>query len=158
MWLWHLQGRKRKKRGPGGKRSMARFLPVQGMLVPPCHMGNGEPGVLSKMVLHGGINRKYNPALIAKHTEFQPTKTTRRHLPYWGLGITLQVSDHQDCQSWLHHDVLFLCSDLPWRKQIPNSAEITGSSKALARNCGLIQTHLEEQMTLTWVYQCWWHL
>lgn len=78
--------------------------------------------------------------------------------PDWGLGIALQVSDHQDCQSWLHHDVLFLCSDLPWRKQIPNSAEITGSSKALARNRGLIQTHLEEQMTLTWVYQCWWHL
>lgn len=42
--------------------------------------------------------------------------------------------------------------------QTPNSAEMIGSSKALARSCGQIQTHLEEQMILAWVYQGWWHL
>lgn len=40
------------------------FLPPLGMLVPHCHLDNGDPGDLSRMLTHDGINQKYNPALI----------------------------------------------------------------------------------------------
>lgn len=106
VWLWHMQGKKRSKRSSDGKRRMARFLPALGILVPPC------PGNLSWMVhltLHS----------FPKHTYSSQQGLQAGTFLGAGLGVALQVSDSQDCQSWLHCDVLLLGSAAPWRKPNP---------------------------------------
>ena len=60
--LWHLLGEEEKEAsedlvdegaGPG-------FLPALGMLVPACHVGDGELGGLRRVVFHGGSNQNHN--------------------------------------------------------------------------------------------------